>query len=73
MGNRVKSQKPPAVLIHCLALFVFFGAPLYALDYTYDEDAGTLYSQALDLYRQDRFEEAAGEFSKLISNYPYEA
>jgi len=28
-------------------------------DYTYDEDAGDLYSQALNLYRQDKFAEAA--------------
>jgi branched-chain amino acid transport system substrate-binding protein len=73
MGNRVKSQGPLAVSIFCLALCTLIGTPLFALEYTYDENAGFLYSETLDLYRQDKFEQAADRFAELVNDYPWDA
>ncbi len=67
------SHKLKAVLLFCLLLILFSGSSLPALEYSYDENAGIEFNNALQLYHQENFDQAAQAFSELVSDYPYDA
>lgn len=69
----MKSFRFKAALLSCLLLMLISGSSLFALEYTYDENAGVQYNQALQLYHQDKFDQAAQAFSELVTDYPYDA
>jgi branched-chain amino acid transport system substrate-binding protein len=73
MNMAMISHKLRAAFIFCLVLVLFSGSALYALEYSYDENAGVEYNRALQLYNQEKFDQAAEAFSALVTDYPYDA
>ncbi len=75
MGKQGSSQRVALRGISALVLlFVFFGAGVAeALDYTFDPNAAFRLRNALDVYRQEQFNQAADSFAELKADYPWDA